>query len=395
MAARQLHSQRPSSPGVRDNSIPFDFDGVSGAKTAMGDESTITPVEAAIFKSIFDEIAQGKMPAGKKTRQRLWTMPWTPEKPDGHRVIVQEFREQFLQRYPSSLRDAAQVALGLYEMGSGEDSEEKEFMDLDAEREKKWAQKAMYDVVRVKERKRVEALMADCDTDVKLWKLMKKEVFSLPKKFGIVEQVQVQGEKEKPKKRGRKSKKEKELEAMQAQSADATVAAGGPDEAVMAEELQAEYHKAMNVHGPLYPHYIQRALSMFDKGFENPSPYTFQILPQIKALSLASYVLGVSTQFYTQLASIHWNRYGDVTSALDVLQEMNTVGLYADLGVVGLLATIKEQLHSCAWGGQGPFVMAMMEAPPYNAQLMERLDGMERWARYSSDQRAREQNVKE
>ena len=84
---------------------------------------------------------------------------------------------------------------------------------------------------------------------------------------------------------------------------------------------------------------------------------------------------------------MHWDRFGDATAALDVLHEMAAAGLYADEAVAELLARIRNHLHGCTWGAQGPFVMAVMEAPPYDGALTQRLEEMERYARESLSER--------
>ncbi|KAG5922927.1 hypothetical protein E4U42_005132 [Claviceps africana] len=142
----------------------------------------------------------------------------------------------------------------------------------------------------------------------------------------------------------------------------------------------------MDVHGPLYPHFIERGLALLDTGFARPSDYAFAILPRVKSLGLPSYVLGVSSPFYTRLARMHWTRFGDAAAALDLLHEMNATGLYADEGARELLAAMRDHLHGCTWGAQGPFVMGMMEAPPYDATLMQRLEEMERQAAESMEE---------
>lgn len=393
-AHAHAHATRKSRAPKRDNAIPFEWDH-DGAQEELGDvpgqQSTITPSEAEVFKGIFDEIAQGRMPAAKKrpspadaTVQHVAASPADgpgarPPSSFGQtsgmaRSIVEqarvtEFRDKFLRRYPQSLRNAAQVALGLYELEPGT-SGQSQMLELDEADEKKWEERARYDRARVEERERVDALMQSCDTDVALWHVMERDVFSLPQKLGIVQTPQAK----------RKTAKGK----------NPATAASSADSALTAQQRADEEKRIMDVHGPLYPHFISTGLALFDAAFARPSPFAFEILPRVKALGLPSYVLGVSTPFYSRLARMHWDRFGDASSALDVLREMNSAGLDADDEVSRLLARIRDHLHGCTWGAQGPFVMAMMESPPYDAALTQRLEEMERYARQSRSERARE-----
>ncbi|POR31102.1 Uncharacterized protein TPAR_08708 [Tolypocladium paradoxum] len=403
--SRHAHASRKSRSPKHDNAIPFEWDH-DGAQDELADvpgqQSTITPSEAEVFKGIFDEIAQGRMPASKKrpspadgTVQSVAASP--ADSPEAHvssslgqsngmaRSIVEqarvtEFRDKFLRRYPQSLRNAAQVALGLYELEPGT-SGQSQMLELDEADEKKWEERARYDRARVEERERVDALMKGCDTDAALWQVMEKEVFSLPEKLGIVQNAPGKSS------RGQRDARAKRKTAGHKQSA---TNANPADSTLTTQQRADEEKRIMDVHGPLYPHFISTGLAFFDTAFSRPSPFAFEILPRVKALGLPSYVLGVSTPFYSRLARMHWNRFGDANSALDVLQEMNAAGLYADDEVSHLLVKIRDHLHGCTWGAQGPFVMAMMESPPYDGALTQRLEEMERYAKQPLSEHASE-----
>ncbi|KAK2595630.1 hypothetical protein QQS21_006677 [Conoideocrella luteorostrata] len=383
---RFAHSPARGRSRKQDNSIPFEWDHDTPYEEDMGDgapekQSTITPSEAEVFKGIFDEIAQGRMPSAKKRPMASEGTPQTPaessssddQKPGMARSIVEqarvmEFRDKILRRYPSSLRNAAQVALGLYELEPNNKAAS-QMMELDEADQSKWEERAKYERARLEERERVDALMKACQSDAQLWQVMEEQVFSLPAKLGIVQSKSKTTKGTRGKGRKRASAAEPELELQQ--TAD-------------------EEKRVMDIHGPLYPHFINTGLALFDTAFARPSDYAFQILPRIKELGLPSYVLGVSSSFYARLARIHWNRFGDATSALNVLQEMNSAGLYADEDVQELLLTMRDHLHGCTWGAQGPFVMGMMESPPYDGTLTQRLEEMEKYVIQSMNERTAE-----
>lgn len=366
---RQLRSSK-------DTSIPFDWTNVPPPEEdhspsrsgrlgeSNNDEkpSTITPSEAHIFKKIFDEIAQGKMPRARAKRPTPSIENEPPKEdlgvspPDANSrsIVVQarmaDFRERVLSRFPQSLREAAQLALGLFELKDGAGVIETETNEQKAERSR-------FEQIREKEKDRVYALMKACKTDAELWKMMEMEVFSLPEELGIA----TQEKKKQPTRRGRKSSK----------------ASAPADEPTAVESAPAKKEAGrkhiMDIDGPLYSQYLNHGLTLLDTSFIKPSPFALQILPRVRSLGLPSYVLGVSTKFYTTLAAIHWNRFGDASSALDVLQEMMATGLTADDDVKALLVRIRDHVLGCTWGVQGPFVSGMMEAPPYDGALMQRI----------------------
>lgn len=387
-----------SKQRTTDSSIPFVWgtEGIPGRQgIEPGTQSTITPSEASIFKGIFDEIAQGRKPAPRKWASRSRALPAKaldaagPDAlsgPDMARSIVEqartpELREKFLLRYPPSLREAAVVALGLYELEPGSDVGDSEARELDEKEAEKRRERARYDQARREERRRILALIKGCETDVALWQVMEDEVFSLPKELGIQRSSQTK----RPAKRGgKKSAKDRILE-----SAEPFAEQVPPTAQATADDAK----RSMDIHGPLYPYFLKMALIHFDRSFTRSSPFAFQILPRVKELGLLSYVLGVSTPFYSWLARMHWYRFGDAHAALGVLREMNDAGLQPDDSVSDLLTQIRLDLHACAAGDQGPFVSAMVKSPPYGGTLTQRLMAMESEVSQSLKERAAQLDV--
>ncbi|KAH7122937.1 hypothetical protein EDB81DRAFT_813272 [Dactylonectria macrodidyma] len=389
---------RPNAPSANpnqaDRSIPFEWDNEELAKEhqstveADAQPSTITPSEEDVFKGIFDEIAQGRMPKPKMRpefsntrtdrRQRGLIDGAQSGESGGQAMassIVDQARdskasEEFLQRYPQSLQTAAKVALVKFELAPNR-PKLSSMIGLDEAEAKQMAEWKRYDEIRNKEKERVDALMKACQSDVELWHVMEAEVFSLPLRLGIAEVPPV-----KPvKKQYKKYKKSKKQPVEEEPVAKQLEPAPSP-----AEEVDP---MIMDVHGPLYPHYLATGLGLFDSAFSKPSPLAFNILPRVSSLGLPSYVLGVSTPLFHKLAQIHWNRFGDLVSAVEALEEMRSVGLYSDIDIDNLLTQFREQLHGCAWGAQGPFVMAMTEIPPYDNSLSGRIEELVNYTLHS------------
>ncbi|KAF9768106.1 hypothetical protein IL306_014660 [Fusarium sp. DS 682] len=357
---------------VSNSEIPFEFDDEDTANTHESEierQGTLTPTETEIFKGIFDDIAQGRLAKNKKSSRIGQTQPadsapsqHQQEGRHGGNTLVEKahnatLSDEFLRRYPASLRRAAENALGKFELAPKRPNLYS-LDELDQAEKKQMREWAKFEQIREKEKDRVQNLMNACQTDIELWNLMEEEVFSLPEKLGIVEKTE-------PAKRGRKSKEAVAKEAAKK---------------AKAKEVKSEGEKpVMDIHGPLYSHYLNYGLNLFDTAFARSSILAFNILPRVKELGLSSYVLGVSTPFFIKLAEIHWKRYGDATSAFDALDEMKPVGLFPNeqLGdLEGLVQQISDHLHSCTWGAQGPFVMAIMQGPPYDQTLMRRLGRM-------------------
>ncbi|KAM0355145.1 hypothetical protein ACHAPU_001008 [Fusarium lateritium] len=369
-----------------DNSIPFEFDDEEQANahvSGIEQQGTLTPSETEIFKSIFDDISHARLPQNKKPPQLGQQQSKEASTANGYGVerrlgntLVEKarganFSDDFLKRYPSSLRRAAENALGKFELAPKRPNLYS-LTELDKAEKKQLQEWAKYEALRGEEKERVEKLMLDCQTDVELWDVLEKEVFSLPERLGIVEAV-------KPVRKARKGKTTEKPKVQSNSEAAKPVKKERKDKTTEKPKLQSNSEAVMDVHGHLYSHFLNHSLNLFDTGFPKPSILAFNILPRIKELGLSSYVLGVSTPLFIKLAEIHWKRYGDATSAFDALDEMKPLGLFPTEKleeIEELVEQISEHLHSCTWGAQGPFVMAMMQAPPFDATLTSRLGRM-------------------
>ncbi|KAJ4206175.1 hypothetical protein NW767_003423 [Fusarium falciforme] len=381
---KNKRSKRP------DNSIPFEWDDAEQANSHITpeQEGTLTPTESEIFKSIFDEIAQGRLPKAKKRPESAEGQAELTSQRPAKETSGEEFSEgslvdqarsaqsdpNFLKQFPASLQNAAQAALGKFKLAPAR-PRLRDLAELDRAEAKQMAVWAQYESIRETEKLRVETLMKACQTDVELWEVMEDEVFSLPGKLMI-------GSSD-----ARKERKERKKQKMAAKRAGEETAV--EETATKAEQplMLKDGKRVMDIHGPLYPHYLSTGMKLLDTAFLKPSILALNIIPRVKDLGLSSYVLGVSTPLFAKLADIHWRRYGDATAALDALDEMQSVGLHPNEEVEKLVEEISSHLHSCTWGAQGPFVMAMMESPPYDASLTTRL---ERWERVIAKSRPRQ-----
>ncbi|KAH7327766.1 hypothetical protein B0I35DRAFT_415672 [Stachybotrys elegans] len=317
--------QRPGK-----SSIPFNWEGSKDVEPKQ--PSTITPSEAQVFKGIFEEIAQGKAAQSMRSSD--------PGRSQTEQERIVQFREQILQRYPSSLRESAELALGLYSKQSEEPGSSK-MLELEPVSQETLAERARLAEKHDQARTKIVTLMTDCRTDAELWAVLEEHVFSLPQRMGLV-----------PKPRRGKAASEAlpELPEVPADS------------------------DSMEIYSPLYSYFVNMAVEMFDKGFSQPSPYALQVLPRVKELGLASHVLAVSANLYVKLARIHWERHGSIGGALGALQEMTSTGLSPNAEVMALLQRIRQDLLLCREGVQGGLSQIVASMLPYNGASLDKLD---------------------
>lgn len=269
--------------------------------------------------------------------------------------------EKAMLRFPPSLRKAARMAMNVIE--SDKQAEKFAPPPRDQEMSKEQLLAAQIDLVldplaksvqnealRRRERNRVESLMRAAKTDFELWDVLEEEVFPMIKKLGISS-----GEHKAPEKRKRGRRRNK---------TDSAEPQAPPDE----DKLP------MHVYGPLYPVYLLRALHLLDTQFERTSPLALNILPRVKDLGPASYVLGVSTPFYNELARILWTRYGDPTAVFDLLEEMRHAGLYCDEGTRSIVKSIEQFLDTIYHGRRGPFLRELASLPEYEFSVLPRVN---------------------
>ncbi|KAK3302888.1 uncharacterized protein B0T15DRAFT_513117 [Chaetomium strumarium] len=255
--------------------------------------------------------------------------------------------EKALLRFPPSLRRAAHMALHAMEEDSipgntgtpapsgevimSEDNLAAAQIDLALD---PLSKSVRNEALRREERSRVEAMMHEAKTDFELWDVLEQEVFPMVQKLGIDEAST------KANKRSRKNDNSK---------------------------------LPLNIYGPLYPGYLLHALRLFDTQFSRSSPLALHILPRVKALGPASYVLGVSTPFYNELARILWNRYGDPVAVFNLFEEMRVAGLYCNSGTRAVVQSIDAFMGSANQGKWGPFLRELVSLPEFQFAVSPRI----------------------
>ncbi|KAK3994411.1 hypothetical protein QBC44DRAFT_236193 [Cladorrhinum sp. PSN332] len=319
------------------------------AEAAATSEPTVTDPAPASFSETINVIIQDAAETQVRSRRHL-QQPYDAGHPLQQTTAASEW-EKALLRFPPSLRKAARRALGIIEadkqterqpipgavpegLGLGESKRVAAQIDLLLD---PLAKSVQHEALRRAERNRVETLMNEAKNDFELWDILETEVFSLVKKLGL---DNTDPPPPPPKKmRGRPSRK---LEL------------------------------PMHIYGPLYPTYLLNALRRLDTQFARPSPLTFSILPRIKELGPASYVLGVSTPFYNELARLKWYRYGDPNGVFNLFEEMRAAGLYCDQESLAIVHSIETSMSQMGRGESGPFLEELITLPEWEYALKPR-----------------------
>lgn len=355
-ALRSFHATSVR-PRRDESSVPFEWDdnsphrgerdiGEEDVNSSSGGQSTITPTEERAFRKIFADIAKRSRHA-----QDQHGFP-VSRSPIATKDSAFE-ADKVLRKYPPALRDSVRAALGLPElekalprvdMAARREAEEAAAAEVLEQWEK---QKALRDEAA----DRIEQLLKECKTDDEVGAVMEREIFSMVKKLGIDE--------------GKTTSR---------------FALGEPAEEVQAEEGAAKEAGAAKLdidsHGPLYSLHILQGLRALDQDFSRPSSLALKVLPRIRELGMASYVLGASTPFYNELAAITWRRHGDVRGVMSLLQEMLFAGLTPDLQTLRLVHEIEERLDAMSDGKEGPFAKLLSTMPEHDFDVRSQLGSL-------------------
>ncbi|ELR08235.1 hypothetical protein VC83_04532 [Pseudogymnoascus destructans] len=292
-------------------------------------ESTITLEERDTFQRIFSDIyarSQSTRPQEQSlvdlsevnkenAREKLHSIMEEAVRLPQNTLFTSQPREKnldTLKQYPIALRAVAARALGL-EGKPSRTSERPQEKPVDK-----------YKEFRQQEQERVEAAMRAAPTDIALWAIMEKEVFSLIPRLGLEERKAPAAPR--PKKKGGKSSKK----AVETAAGKLTGVTPAP------EPLD------INLYFPLYASYLLYGLRLLHHSFAKHSPLACNVLPRIKSLGLVSHVLGGTTALYNELLRIYWFQYDDFSGVIRLLEEMEESGLELDEETLDVVTDIQQ-----------------------------------------------------
>ena len=208
----------------------------------------------------------------------------------------------------------------------------------------------------------VSRLLERASTDVEIWGVLEREVFSV---------VSELNEKIEEDKRARR----KEMEVEEAKERSKKMLGEGEGEElgkhlvkkrreskVEKEEIvEREVSMALATNELFYilqenyAEYLLRALRLL-RSHHPTSNYALYLLPTIKRLGPISYVLGTSPGLCNELLFLKWTEYSDLHGMADLLQEMMDKGIETNSVTMVLLARLRRLRRYGRIGKMGPVV---------------------------------------
>ncbi|KAK0517301.1 hypothetical protein JMJ35_000456 [Cladonia borealis] len=208
----------------------------------------------------------------------------------------------------------------------------------------------------------VSRLLERASTDVEIWGVLQREVFSV---------VSELNEKIEEDKRGRR----KEMEVEEAKERSKKMVGEGEGEEIgkhlvkrkresnvkKEEIIEREVSMGLATNELFYilqenyAEYLLRALRLL-RSHHPTSNYALYLLPTIKRLGPISYVLGTSPGLYNELLFLKWTEYSDLHGMADLLQEMMDKGIETNSVTMVLLARLRRLRRYGRVGKMGPVV---------------------------------------
>ncbi|KAI9676695.1 MAG: hypothetical protein M1822_008258 [Bathelium mastoideum] len=117
---------------------------------------------------------------------------------------------------------------------------------------------------------------------------------------------------------------------------------------------QLQHDALLALLAPNYPAWLLRAARLLRHDFgAHPSGLTLGLLPRMRSLGVASYAMGASTALYNELVGVHWMGFGDVGGALALLAEMEAGGLEFDAGTMEVVEAMARAARRRRKGDEG------------------------------------------
>lgn len=204
----------------------------------------------------------------------------------------------------------------------------------------------------------VMGMLDKADSDAEIWRVLKKEVFSLitelDEHIRLVERAKTEtalhaARVRKAKLEGRDLADVK-LEKRDLSRREISSMNLSRTKAIPIDNLLSILHRN-------YAEYCLNALRLFRKHYPSSS-YAPSVLSTIKQRGPISYVLGVSTEIYNEILFLKWTQHSDLHGVADTIQEMLDQGLRSNEVTIALIRGIAKQRRMGRREVLGPVVKA-------------------------------------
>ncbi|KAL8797501.1 MAG: hypothetical protein Q9195_000317 [Heterodermia aff. obscurata] len=194
-------------------------------------------------------------------------------------------------------------------------------------------------------RHKLEDMLESAQTDVEVWQVLEKEVFSLIHELNT--RIKEAGKTPKKKKKPRKGA-EPETAVTSSQpppsGEDKNKATQKPATGKARQPLRPASLPPtvlLSILQTEYPEFLSKTLCILRTSFPT-SPFALHLLPTVRRLGPISYVLGASTALYNETMLLMWNHEGNLHAMADLLDEMRKKGVESDPVTLAFLTGLKQ-----------------------------------------------------
>lgn len=195
-------------------------------------------------------------------------------------------------------------------------------------------------------------MLDSANSDVEIWQVLEKEVFSLITHLDVHTKLVERAEKEK----ALQAAKARKAEAEGKDTADVKLEKGDLTKKEMSS-IKLSRTKAIPIDNLLsilhrnYAEYCLHALRILRRKYPT-SLYAPQVLSTIKRRGPISHVLGVSTDLYNEILFLKWTQYSDLHGMVETIEEMFNQGIESNEVTIALIKGISKQ----RWMGRRSFL---------------------------------------
>ena len=199
----------------------------------------------------------------------------------------------------------------------------------------------------------VMAMLDNADSDMEIWQILEKEVFSLITQLDDHIKVLERANKLQTAKARKAKAKGKDVAGVKLQKGDLN--------SKKTSRVKLTQTKAIPVNNLLsilhrnYAEYCLQALRLLRRKHPT-SPYAPYVLATIKRRGPISYVLGVSTDIYNEILFLQWTQYSDLQGMADTIEELLNHGIDGTEVPLALLKGIGKQRRMGRRAFFGPVV---------------------------------------
>lgn len=199
----------------------------------------------------------------------------------------------------------------------------------------------------------VSGMLDSTKSDVEMWQVLEKEVFSLithlDEHIKLVERAK-KLQAAKARRARAEGKKTAEVELEKGDLDKQEISSGK-----LTETKAIPINNLLAILQENYADYCLHALRLFRRRYPT-SLYGPNVLSAIKKRGPISYVLGVSTDIYNEILFLQWTQYSDLHGMADTIEEMLNQGIEGNEVTTALIRGIAKQRRMGKGAVSGPVV---------------------------------------